>query len=258
MRCRLNCLISAVLATAIAVNGSSQAQTKTPRKDATPVIVVLGSSTAAGTGANPIDSAWVWRLTEYVKRHSPSATVVNLAVGGYTTYDIMPTDFTPPSGRPTPKEGHNITQALSYNPDELIINLPSNDAASGYSVQEQLENYSMITGKIANPKMLLFVSTPQPRNFADAARLHIQKEMRDSTNRRFRSHTMDFWSGLANTDGSLKKKFDSGDGIHLNNAGHRLLFQRALNAGVWSSLRSANRETRGASDRPRLRSGQER
>jgi len=207
-------------------------------RDPGPVIVVLGSSTAAGTGANPIDSAWVWRFTKYILQKDSSAKVINLAVGGYTTYDIMPTGFVPPANRPGPKEGHNITSALSYHPDVLIINLPSNDAASGYSVQEQLANYSLIVAQLTDPETRLFVSTTQPRNFADSSKVQTQVEMRDSTIRRFGPRTMDFWTDLATPDGTLKKEYDSGDGIHLNNAGHWILFERALRAGAAGAFSS--------------------
>jgi lysophospholipase L1-like esterase len=198
-----------------------------------PVIVVLGSSTAAGTGPKPIDSAWVWRFTAYAHHLDSNATVINLAVGGYTTYDIMPAGYTPPPGRPTPKIAHNITKALAYHPDVLIINLPSNDAANGYTVREQLANYSVIAAQITDPTVQLFVSTTQPRDFTDPSQLKIQMDMRDSTHRRFGSHTLDFWTGFANPDGTLMKKYDCGDGIHMNNAGHGILFARALAAGVW-------------------------
>lgn len=201
-----------------------------------PVIVVLGSSTAAGTGSNPVDSAWVWRFTAYALRQDPRAIVINLAIGGYTTFNIMPTGFTPPTGRPLPDSEHNITKALSYHPDVLIINLPSNDAANRYPVREQLSNYTAITAQITDPKMHLFVSTTQPRNFTDTMQLRIQREMRDSTYARFGSHTMDFWTDFANPDGTLKPEFDCGDGIHMNNAGHLLLFERALAAGVWVGM----------------------
>ena len=251
MRLFLSCMLLAVFETAGAVvpytsaslHGQSnqaalsecaQRSSPRPRNEHTSlVIVVLGSSTAAGTGPKPIDSAWVWRFTACAHRQNPNVRIINLAVGGYTTYDIMPSGFTPPAGRPAPKKAHNITKALTYHPDVLIINLPSNDAANGYPVREQLANYAVITAQITDPKTQLFVSTTQPRNFTTPAQLRIQMDMRDSTYRRFGAHTMDFWTGFANPDGSLKAEYDCGDGIHMNNAGHRILFERAMAAGVW-------------------------
>ncbi|MEO1448111.1 MAG: SGNH/GDSL hydrolase family protein, partial [Bacteroidota bacterium] len=101
-------------------------------------IVVLGSSTAAGAGASPVDSAWVWRYRHYLQSINPANQVSNLAVGGFTSYRIMPTGFVPPASRPSPDTTHNITTALTLAPDAIIINLPSNDVSSGYTVAEQL------------------------------------------------------------------------------------------------------------------------
>ena len=92
--------------------------------DSTKLIVVVGSSTSAGTGASTSDSAYVSRYRAYVKSIDPRAIVVNLAVGGYTTYNVMPTGFVPPAGRPTPNPLNNITRALAYKPWAILVNLP--------------------------------------------------------------------------------------------------------------------------------------
>ena len=39
---------------------------------------------------------------------------------------------------------------------------------------------------------------------------------------------MDFWNGLADMEGRLFSGYDAGDGVHLNDAGHRLLFERVV------------------------------
>ena len=56
-------------------------------------LVVLGSSTAAGVGASSVDSGWVKRYRNYLFEKNTTINVINLAVGGYTTYDIMPNRF---------------------------------------------------------------------------------------------------------------------------------------------------------------------
>jgi lysophospholipase L1-like esterase len=205
-------------------------------EDSTRIIVVLGSSTAAGTGASTPDSSWVGRFRSYVKHEDSTASVINLAVGGYTTYDIMPTGFTPPAGRPTPKVTHNVTYGLTFKPRVIIINLPSNDVAYGYSIAEQLANYDTIMSRIP-PSVTVWVSTTQPRNLDATGRANLIA-MRDSTFARFTTHALDFWTTLANTDGSINPVYGAGDGIHLNNAGHRILFERVVAAGVWSDLLS--------------------
>ncbi|MCB0844148.1 MAG: SGNH/GDSL hydrolase family protein, partial [Bacteroidetes bacterium] len=72
-------------------------------------IVVLGSSTAAGAGASPSDSAWVNRYRSYLQGFNPDYQVTNRAQGGFNSYRIMPTGFTPPSGRPNADTIRNIT-----------------------------------------------------------------------------------------------------------------------------------------------------
>lgn len=201
------------------------------------VVVVLGSSTAAGTGASPADSSWVNRFRVKVLQNDPKAQVINLAVGGYTTYDVMPSDFTPIAGRPAPKVNNNITKALSYQPDVLIVNLPSNDASNGYPLSEQIANYKLIRSMAQARNLPLFVSTTQPRNFSEAAKRQALMDMRDSTYVLFSGHTVDFWTGIANSDGTIVSKYNSGDGIHLNNAGHRLLYQRMVGfSSLWLSI----------------------
>lgn len=56
-------------------------------------VVVLGSSTAAGSGASTADSAWVNRYRVTITNINPNNSVINLGVGGKTTYNIMPDDY---------------------------------------------------------------------------------------------------------------------------------------------------------------------
>ncbi|NUN70465.1 MAG: T9SS type A sorting domain-containing protein, partial [Bacteroidetes bacterium] len=202
--------------------------------DSTRLIVVIGSSTAAGTGATAYDSSWVGRFRSYVKTQDSTAAVVNLAIGGYTTYDAMPSSYVPPSGRPAPKVNNNITAALKFKPHAVIISLPTNDIAYGYALSEQLANYDAIIAQV--PKNVpVFVSTAQPRNL-DANGRALLMQLRDSSAARYKNRALDFWTGLANSDGTVNALYNAGDGIHLNNAGHKVLFERVMAAGVWNSI----------------------
>ena len=195
-------------------------------------VVVLGSSTAAGIGASVPDRAWVDRYRASVQARDPSSEVTNLAVGGFRTYHIMPTGFVPPTGRPSPDPAHNVTQALALAPDLLIINLPSNDAAFGYPVPEQLANYDIILAEAATQSVPAWVSTTQPRNFSAGGRANLM-EMRDSTFTRFGDYAVDLWSTLALSDGMIAPLYDSGDGIHLNDSGHQVLLERVTAKGIF-------------------------
>lgn len=185
------------------------------------VIVVLGSSTAEGVGPSKKESSWVSLFSDYLNTHDFRAKVFNLARGGYQTSNILP------SGDPD----RNITKALSYSPDAIIINLPSNDAEQNTSAREQMENYKKILSEV-DGEIPIWITTPQPRNF-ERSKVHIQREMVDATYAAFKEpFVIDFWTCLTDEKGYIKKKFDSGDGIHLNDAAHHLLFQRVVKENI--------------------------
>lgn len=186
------------------------------------VIVVLGSSTAEGIGPSKKENGWVSLFSEHLTKNNPGVKVVNLAQGGFQTTDLLP------SGHPE----KNITKALSYSPDAIIINLPSNDAEQERAAEEQLENYQTILSKVSGKDIPVWITTPQPRNFGPS-KVYIQNEMVDDTYAAFEEpFVIDFWTCFADEKGHIKKKFDSGDGIHLNDAAHQLLFNRVVSENI--------------------------
>ncbi len=196
-------------------------------------IVVLGSSTAYGTGATTYDSAWVGRLQLEFRKNTADGvdtTITNLAMGAYVTYQVMPTGFVPPANRPATDEARNVTKALSLSPDIVIINLPSNDIAYGYSKAEVMNNFRTLfqTVTTAPGNIKCFITTTQPRNLQDATMRRYQRDLADSIEAAFGKYAINFWDDLSTTDGNynIRPEVDYGDGIHVNNLGHRLLFER--------------------------------
>src|ERR1700722_15286765 len=61
------------------------------------VIAVVGSSTAYGAGANPVDSSWVNLFKKYYQDLEVIDTIYNLAVPGSVSFYGMPTGSVPPS-----------------------------------------------------------------------------------------------------------------------------------------------------------------
>lgn len=198
-------------------------------------IVVIGSSTAAGTGASTTDSAWVNRYRAFAKSINPANEVINLARGGYNTWRLMPDYFVQPSGRPAPDTLRNISHAIRQNPDGIIINLPSNDAAIGTGINEQMSNFIHMDSLAQVHGIPVWVCTTQPRNFA-ASYIQVQLGVRDSVLSYFGSRALDFWTGLANSQNTVDSLYNSGDGVHVNDAGHRLLWQRVVQKGIIDSL----------------------
>jgi lysophospholipase L1-like esterase len=193
-------------------------------------IVVMGSSTAAGAGADPYFNSWAGRLADYFKRNTSDGldtVIYNIALSGYTTYHEMPTGFVPPSGRPLPDANHNVTKALSYIPDVVIINLPSNDMAALFTKQEMMDNLRAINSIIKASGARCFITTTQPRNDLSDTRRQFQKDLVDSINNNFGLFAIDFWSDLVTNDGQNRLKDevrDPGSDYHINNLGHNFVF----------------------------------
>ncbi|MDP2236981.1 MAG: GDSL-type esterase/lipase family protein, partial [Bacteroidales bacterium] len=201
-----------------------------------PVFVVLGSSTAAGAGASSAAASWVGLFRSYVQNIDPETVVVNLAVGGFTSYHVMPTGFIPPTGRPAPSANNNITRALSYNPWAIIINLPSNDAANNYTITEQMENFETIINLSTAADVDYRVTTTQPRNFTNPVQLQNLMDVRTAIINTYTTKAVNIFDELAQLDGTIKPIYNSGDGIHLNDAGHNYIYQEIIGSGVANIL----------------------
>jgi lysophospholipase L1-like esterase len=186
-------------------------------------IVVLGSSTAAGIGPKDPKSAWVARYQAHLASRFPNVTLVNLAVGGQTTFEIQPSGYVPPANRPAPVEGKNITAALRLNPRAIIVNLPSNDQANNYPLTEQLENYDRVAALARGAHVALWISTPQPRNFSESAQVEGLMHLRNALQKKYAPRALDFWSPFASGNGFIKANYNAGDGTHLNDAAHAVL-----------------------------------
>jgi sugar lactone lactonase YvrE/lysophospholipase L1-like esterase len=204
--------------------------------DSTKLIVVLGSSTAAGIGPSTTDSSWVGRYRAYIQSFDPSAVIVNLAIGGYTTYHVMPTGYVPPAGRPSPSPNNNITFALAYKPWAIIVSLPSNDVTNGYPIAEQLANYDTLRARGGLHNVPVWITSGTPRNLADPVQRDQLRILTDSTMARYAPYAIDIYHGLAAADGTILPQYNSGDNIHFNDAGHRVIFDQVVGANVWERI----------------------
>lgn len=200
-------------------------------------IVVIGSSTAEGYGVKAEES-WVGRYSQYLKNIDPDNEVVNLAKGGYNTYHLMPTGFSK-SGRPDPDTERNITKAISLNPDGIIINLPSNDAANNYSAEEQMDNFEVMYSKAQEKGIPVWITTTQPRDKLNASQNAIQIAVRDAILDTYGVYALNFWTEITRiVDGQpkIKTEYGYGDSIHLNPEGHRVLFEEVKNKLVYERI----------------------
>lgn len=194
-------------------------------------IALQGSSTANGYGV-PDDSSLAGRLKNYYKQLGRIDTLYKIAISGYSCYEGMPTGYQPPAGRPAPDPSYNITRVLSRNPRPtiVIVNYPSN----GYdymTIGEILDCLQTIRFTAESQGARCYITTTQPRDgFTTANRLKL-RSIRDSIMARFGQYAIDFWTPVVNTaNNTIRTEFALGDGIHLNAAGHRVLFEQVLAA----------------------------
>ncbi|MFZ4798394.1 MAG: GDSL-type esterase/lipase family protein [Bacteroidia bacterium] len=195
-------------------------------------IVVLGSSTAAGAGATTIQKSWVWLYKDFLKKDT-RYELINLAVSGFTTYNILPTGTIIPTGiSQVVNLEHNINKALSYKPDAIIVNLPSNDLTLGYPNEDQINNYKLIRDFAIKEGVPVWITTPQPiNNKTNTIRYNLQVEMVKRVKEEFGDNVLDFYTDMG-IGSNLKPLYDSGDGTHLNNAGHQELFKRVISKDI--------------------------
>ena len=206
------------------------------RSDGSRLLVVLGSSTAEGTGPSATDSTWVNRLRARLLTGGGRADVLNLARDGYTTFNVLPTGA---PARPAPLQidtVRNVTAALRRQPDAIIVNLPSNDLAAGATVAEQMANYERIAAAAEAAGVGLWVTTPLPRDEAGAAGVAAQLALRAALLARFGGRAVDLWPLVTTPDARLDPRFDSGDGLHLNDAAHRHIARAVFESGLADSL----------------------
>lgn len=194
-------------------------------------VVVLGSSSAVGIGAsNPSQTSWVAKYASYLKSINENYELLNLGVSGTNTYHIMPNGHSV-SGRPVPDHGNNITRALNYNPDVIIVNMPSNDVFNeNYSYNETMANYATLKSIAENAGVQIYFTTTQPRNngtHQGEEQRQRQIQIKDGIIANFPGRYIDFWTGIAEGDGRIKPLYDY-DNIHVNDAGHDILYQQVV------------------------------
>ncbi|QJD96605.1 SGNH/GDSL hydrolase family protein [Mucilaginibacter robiniae] len=200
------------------------------------MIVVLGSSTAAGYGASQIDSSWVNRLKARLRNEQKPVHVINLGVPGYSTYQLLPKGSIVPNERPKVDSCKNITAAFRFHPSLVIINLPSNDIGNNYSDGEILNNYAQITHKLDSAKVPYIITGSQPRNFATVAQRQRLKTLNDELLAAYPGHIDSYLAQLSTSTWSIQSTYMAGDGIHLNDKGHYVIFQSIFNFPIFKSI----------------------
>ena len=205
-------------------------------------IVILGASTSFGFGATVFDSAYAYRYRKFIiDSINGYSEIINLAHAGYTTYAIQP------NGHPVPNPYvvdtiRNITKAISYNPDAVLINFTTNDINGLVPMDTIKNNFLRVTNMLDGLGIPYWITTTQPRNFTgDPPATILQKkqlilDLRDTIMLLYPQNYIESYVGFADVNGDILPQFDCGDNTHFTDAGHRKLFNNFKAKGIQNIL----------------------
>lgn len=193
--------------------------------------VVMGSSSAFGAGASAVEKSWVGLMRAGYS--AQGVTIHNIAKGSYSTYHALSDECTVSASRPVADMQHNIDKAREFKPDLVFLSYPSNDAVSMFAATESASNLLLLRWQLMQQGAAVVVLSSQPRNTnatAQAALLELNKLLKPLVGPCF----VELHSLLVSEAGNLAAQFDSGEGVHLNDAGHQIVAQainQTLNTG---------------------------
>ena len=191
--------------------------------------VVLGSSSAAGTGVGAgTGAAWVDLLAEQLKPHG--VVIRNLARPGLRSSQALPAGTPLPAGYAPPDPTANIDRATASHPTLVVLAFPTNDAVAGIKAAETVSYWQMIRDRAAQAGSPTLVVGTQPRDGLDAKQRATLDESDRLAARAFGGCYVPVRAALSDTWGHIAAPLSAGDGIHLNDAGHRVVFDRVAAA----------------------------
>ncbi len=193
-------------------------------------LTVIGSSTAAGEGASSSAKSWVGLLARALDDAVvPTFNSSNLAVGGYTTVELLPGS----------KADGSIDDAISGRPNLILVSLAgSNDLSAGTSQSTFLSRLTSVRDAARTAGVPVFFVSTAPKDLSDSER----RELRDWATAMSTAFAtcwvperataygpcfIDIFAPLANASLGVASAYGAGDGIHLNDAGHARIFEVA-------------------------------
>jgi lysophospholipase L1-like esterase len=198
-------------------------------------LMILGSSTAAGTGASLPAKSWAGQLAVWLEQYK-NAQTRNLAVSGSLTSAALCADQRTTAAirdKVGPIKGADL--AIASGATHAILSFPSNDTMAGMSAQQTVNNLLEIRRCLTDAGVKVAVLSTLPRSgLSDGQRqtmTRIDQELRRALGRCF----LDVHSMLADTAGvEPARTLSAGDGVHFNDRGHAVIYsavRRFLESG---------------------------
>jgi lysophospholipase L1-like esterase len=113
-----------------------------------------------------------------------------------------------------------LPEILAHHPSTAILMAGGNDLAFGYPTIQWQTQYSNLVYQLQANGIVVKHTYQTPRNSVDL------RPLRDWITSHYPpSDVIDTWTPFVTNAFSLKTNYDSGDGVHPNDAGHLLLGQ---------------------------------
>jgi acyl-CoA thioesterase-1 len=185
-------------------------------------LAILGSSTAAGTGASQPNQSWAALLQSWLVS-TKNTTVVNLAEpGALTSSATCPPNGTAQFVTPSKK---SMSQALKQGATKIILSFPSNDTTHGLNAEQTVKNILDLRQCAKKNNALVAVMSSLPRSGLTEQQNITINQIDSMLSKEFGSCFIQVRSALAdNSQLSAKREYALGDGVHFNDAGHKAIF----------------------------------
>lgn len=208
--------------------------------------VAIGASTCAGGNASPFSATWQGQLLASIQSYNPADNVLSLC-GANNTGNMIPTGMTVPNcsnnaGSVLPDPAHNITAALSHSPSAVIMyggegNFITGNFCTPNTVADIEASIVMIANAATSVNVPLYMTSAGPETTWDAGQKANAAAVDSFIATNYPTQYINTDSVLDDGSGGLKVIYDSGDGIHPNNAGYLAIFQGPITSSSLFNIR---------------------
>jgi acyl-CoA thioesterase I len=209
------CFIAALLSTALANSVSAE----------TANLAILGSSTAAGTGASHPSRSWVGLLQNWLVK-TKGEKIINMATPGVLSTSALCTSETNSNLLELISPSRNVDRVLKLGATQLILTFPSNDTTNGMPAKQTINNFlSMRQCAQSNDRVRVAVMSSLPRSGLSKQQHMAIARIDLALRQEFGSCFINVRDALADVSNeNPRRDLSAGDGVHFNDAGHAVIF----------------------------------
>jgi lysophospholipase L1-like esterase len=191
----------------------------------TPSLAVLGSSTAAGTGASHPSRSWVGLLQAWLAR-AKGERIINLATPGVLSTSALCSQETSSNLFELVSPNRNVDRALKLGATHLILAFPSNDTTNGMPAEQTINNFlDMRQCAQSNDKVHVAVMSSLPRSGLNKQQNMTIARIDLAMYKEFGHCFINVRNALSDlSNENPRRDLSAGDGVHFNDAGHAVIF----------------------------------